>query len=156
MKRGPKNGPSKWGKVDPVRVVKKMGELGATNQQMATALGISVPTLIAWQKKSPQLFNTIKLAKEEADQRVERGLFARATGFNHVAVKIMVVEGKVRKVKYIEQYPPDTTACIFWLKNRKPGQWVDPSRHEFSAVMTAPDGASVKFSVGATADELPE
>src|SRR3546814_4832909 len=24
----------------------------------------------------------------------------------------------VEQVPYIERYPPDTTACIFWLKNR--------------------------------------
>jgi len=22
-----------------------------------------------------------------------------------------------------KHYPPDTTACIFWLKNRKPREW---------------------------------
>jgi len=26
---------------------------------------------------------------------------------------------------YIEHVPPDTTAAIFWLKNRKPAQWRD-------------------------------
>ena len=27
--------------------------------------------------------------------------------------------------KYIEQVPPDTTAAIFWLKNRDPQHWRD-------------------------------
>jgi hypothetical protein len=29
---------------------------------------------------------------------------------------------------YTERYPPDTTAAIFWLKNRRPDLWRD--RHE--------------------------
>lgn len=24
-----------------------------------------------------------------------------------------------------KHYPPDTTACIFWLKNQKPKEWHD-------------------------------
>jgi hypothetical protein len=26
---------------------------------------------------------------------------------------------------YVEHVPPDTTAAIFWLKNRNPAQWRD-------------------------------
>ena len=29
------------------------------------------------------------------------------------------------KVPYTEHVPPDTTAMIFWLKNRRPEQWRD-------------------------------
>jgi hypothetical protein len=33
------------------------------------------------------------------------------------------VRGKVIRVQTIEHHPPDTTACIFWLKNRQPEKW---------------------------------
>jgi hypothetical protein len=29
-----------------------------------------------------------------------------------------------------KHYPPDVTACIFWLKNRQPEKWRDVHRHE--------------------------
>jgi hypothetical protein len=28
----------------------------------------------------------------------------------------------------LEHVPPDVTACIFWLKNRKPADWRDAQR----------------------------
>jgi hypothetical protein len=34
-------------------------------------------------------------------------------------------DSKVIRVEIVEHYPPDTTACIFWLKNRQPGRWRD-------------------------------
>ena len=39
-------------------------------------------------------------------------------------------------VDYVEHYPPDTTACIFWLKNRQPALWRDKVQQELSG----PDG----------------
>jgi hypothetical protein len=33
--------------------------------------------------------------------------------------------GKVTRVPYVEHVPPDVTACIFWLENRKPNEWRD-------------------------------
>ena len=35
-------------------------------------------------------------------------------------------------VPYTERYPPDTTAAIFWLKNRRPDLWRDKHRIEHS------------------------
>lgn len=33
-------------------------------------------------------------------------------------------------MEYIEHYPPDTTAAIFWLKNRQPAKWRDKKEVE--------------------------
>ena len=59
---------------------------------------------------------------EEERRCVERSLYHRANGYSYDAVKIFCSkDGKVTKVPYREHVPPDVTACIFWLKNRKPG-----------------------------------
>jgi hypothetical protein len=34
--------------------------------------------------------------------------------------------------KYREKMAPDTTACIFWLKNRRKDEWRDKLDHEHS------------------------
>ena len=39
--------------------------------------------------------------------------------------KIFQYEGQEFRVPYREKMPPDTTACIFWLKNRKKAEWRD-------------------------------
>jgi hypothetical protein len=40
-------------------------------------------------------------------------------------VKINQYEGKAVITPYVEHVPPDTTAAIFWLKNRRPQAWRD-------------------------------
>ena len=44
----------------------------------------------------------------------------------------LATEGRITdKVEYIEHYPPDTTAAIFWLKNRQPVlKWRDKKEVE--------------------------
>ena len=57
---------------------------------------------------------------------IERSLYARATGYSYDAVKIFhTKDSKVIKVPYTEHVPPDVTAQIFWLKNRRPDRWRD-------------------------------
>ena len=61
-----------------------------------------------------------------ADDRVERSLYARATGYSYDAVKIFhTKDGKIIKVPYTEHVPPDVGAICFWLKNRRPDRWRD-------------------------------
>lgn len=52
-------------------------------------------------------------------------LFQRAVGYSHPAVKFFFDKdaGRVVSQKYTEHYPPDTGACVMWLKNRQPKHW---------------------------------
>jgi hypothetical protein len=47
-------------------------------------------------------------------------------------VKIFMPAGRAEPVyaEYIEHVPPDTTAAIFWLKNRDPQHWRDTQQLE--------------------------
>jgi hypothetical protein len=55
----------------------------------------------------------------------------RAVGYEFDAVKIFCDKnGQVTKVPYREHVPPDVTACILWLKNRKPSEWRDVQQME--------------------------
>ena len=65
-----------------------------------------------------------------ADERVERSLYRRAVGYTYDAIKIMQNKGVVVTHKYKEHVPPDTTAAIFWLKNRRGEAWKDVRKHE--------------------------
>jgi hypothetical protein len=58
---------------------------------------------------------------------VERSLYERANGYTYDAVKIFMPAGAKKPVyaPYREHVPPDTTAAIFWLKNRDPAHWRD-------------------------------
>jgi hypothetical protein len=102
-----------------------MAKLGKTDKEMVAAMGIDESTLTHWKKERPDFFTSLKDAKALADDQVERSLFERALGYSHPAVKINQFEGDPVITPYIEHYPPEVTACIFWLKNRRPDKWRD-------------------------------
>ena len=66
-----------------------------------------------------------------ADSKVERALYGRAVGVEYKEKKIVIEmdkdgNQKPARIETAERYlPPDVTACIFWLKNRRRDQWAD-------------------------------
>lgn len=106
-------------------------ENGATDVEVADALEISVATLYRWKNRHPQFCEALKNGKAVADERVERSLYHKALGYTFDAVKIFQYEGQPVVVPYREHVPPDTTAAIFWLKNRRPEQWRDKTEVHF-------------------------
>jgi hypothetical protein len=83
----------------------------------------------------PAFGEALKLGKKESDERVERSLYQKAIGYSYDAVKIFLPYGSTTPIYApdIEHVPPDTTACIFWLKNRQPDQWRDAWQLEHSS-----------------------
>lgn len=73
-----------------------------------------------------------------ADERVERSLYQRAIGYEQSAVKIFMPANAAAPVyaKYREIISPDTTAAIFWLKNRRPDLWRDKQELEHRGSLT--------------------
>lgn len=110
-------------KDEYARQAKILCELGATDQQLADAFGVSTVTINAWKAEFPEFLNSLKVGKEPADDMVERSLFQRALGYSHPEDDIRVIDGQIVITPTIKHYPPDTTACIFWLKNRRPEQY---------------------------------
>jgi hypothetical protein len=111
---------------------RKLCEGGATDIEVADALEISAATLYRWKAKHPEFCEALKAGKTVADERVERSLYAKATGYSFDAVKIFMPAGAKEPVyaPYREHVAPDTTAAIFWLKNRRPDLWRDKHDHE--------------------------
>lgn len=120
----------------------KLCRLGATDKELADFFGIGEATLNRWKKDHQVFRESIKSGKEMADAEVADKLFKRATGYSHDAVKIVAdaKTGAQHIVPYTEHYAPDTTAAIFWLKNRRPDLWRDVNRHE----LTGKDGGPVE------------
>ena len=119
-------------KPEYVEQAKKLAELGATDRELAEFFYVSESTLYLWKHTQPEFSEALKLGKEASDARVVQSLYRRAIGYSHDAVKIMTVDGSVQEVPYVEHYPPDTTAGIFWLKNRDPERWRDKRELEVS------------------------
>lgn len=106
--------------------------LGATNPDLARAFGVSDVTIDNWLVAHEAFLGAVKAGREEADAKVASRLFSRACGYEHKAVKIFAdaKTGSEHVVEYVERYPPDTAAAIFWLKNRRPELWRE--KHEIA------------------------
>ena len=116
-----------------VEQAKELCANGATNYDLADEFGVSVQTVRAWRAKDPDFLAAIKVNKDLADELVERSLYERATGYSHNAVKIFLgKDGKIVEAQFTEHVPPDPTAMIFWLKNRKPREWRDKTEVELT------------------------
>lgn len=129
----PRGRPSKFDQG----LIDKMVELatkGATDDQIAEALGVASSTFRLWKGKVGGLSAAIKKAKNISDELVEASLYRRATGYSHPAVKAFLDKesGTILTTEYTEYYAPDTLACIFWLKNRQPDKWREKRVHEHS------------------------
>ena len=104
----------------------KLCLLGATDKELAEFFSVSEQTLNKWKKDYPEFLESLKKGKSIADANVASRLYNRAIGYNCKATKFAASEGKIADSKeYTEHYPPDTTAAIFWLKNRQPEKWRD-------------------------------
>ena len=120
---------------------------GLIDEQIAEKCGITRSTLSEWKKKYPDISNALKKGKEIVDREVENALLKKAKGYNVEIKKTF----KVRKIDYdssgkkIREYeelqagydevhvPADTTAQIFWLKNRRPDRWRDRQEEQRSS-----------------------
>jgi hypothetical protein len=60
-----------------------------------------------------------------ADSKVASGLYARATGFQRTVKRTALYRGEPKDFETNVYFPPDTQACIFWLRNRRRQTWRD-------------------------------
>lgn len=102
---------------------RKLCALGATDAELADFFEVAVSTLNLWKVEHPAFSESLKVGKAPADERVKMSLFHRATGYSHPEDDIRVIENQIVITPTIKHYPPDTTACIFWLKNRLPEEF---------------------------------
>lgn len=125
-----------WLTADGLTLLKGWARKGLTDEQIAHNCGIKRQTLYDWKKKYPDISDTLKKNKEIVDYEVENALLKKCFGYNvpvlkHVKVKRAEYANGVKVAEYEElqevrdeiHIPADTTAQIFWLKNRQSKDW---------------------------------
>ena len=120
--------------------------LGATDEILAKFFEVSIQTIHNWKHEHEEFLDSLKKGKEIADMTIASRLFERAKGVmikRQQAFKVKSTEyskdGKklmdyedIKVVDVMQEEPPDTTAIIFWLKNRAPQQWRDKVENKLS------------------------
>ena len=139
---------SKWEThvKDKLILVEGWARDGLTNEQIAEKLGIGKTTFYKYLEEHVELSELLKRGKEVVDTEVENALLQKALGgkeklLKPVKLKQVIYSDAGKKLKEFEEIvmveeevliTPDTTAQIFWLKNRKPGVWRDKTAVEHS------------------------
>jgi len=116
---------------------------GLTDEQIANNMGINVATLYRWKDQYCEICESLKRGKDVVDMEVENALLKRALGYTFTETtsesrynretgkyEMCVVKSVTKEVQ------PDTTAQIFWLKNRRPDIWRDRQDLNVSAQIT--------------------
>lgn len=127
--------------------VEKLCKLGATDAELADFFEVTETTVNNWKITHPEFFESIKKGKIIADANVAQRLYQRATGYEYSEVTFEKIDNKVnlevtpdamittdayRKKIVTKELAPDTTAAIFWLKNRQPAKWRDKTEQDIS------------------------
>lgn len=100
---------------------------GLTDKEIATQCGVAPSTFNEWKKKFPELSESLKEGKDVPDRKVENALYNSAIGYYYFEEQVTNT-GEVVEVRRYSK--PNTTAQIFWLKNRKPDGWRDKQEVE--------------------------
>lgn len=122
----PAGRPSAYSK-EFAKQAEKLAALGATDMEVADFFEVDVRTIYRWKHGHPEFCQALNVGKDKADERVINSLYQKAVGYEQDEVKIFMPAGAEAPVyaPYRAKIAPDTTAAIFWLKNRKPTDWRD-------------------------------
>jgi hypothetical protein len=146
----PRRGVQSSFRKEYIRQAKILSDTGFTEIQVANFFNVNEITILDWKAKYPDFARALKLGKELPDDEIERSLYHRAKGYERTVIKPFMPSGAKEPIyaEFKEQVPPDTTACIFWLKNRRKEEWRD--RQE----LTGADGAPLVASTSDVAMAL--
>lgn len=128
---------------------------GKTVAEIAKEIGVARSTLNKWISENKELADAINEGRDIADAKVERSLYKRATGYTYKEKKVVQTvdkdgNQKPARVEITEKVvPPDVTAQIFWLKNRKPSKYRD--RQDIAV-----EDTNIKFNIVPASEKEPE
>lgn len=120
-----------WLEPDGLLQLEAWARDGLTDEQLAKKMEISTATLYNYKRDYLEILEALKRGKDIVDVEVENALLKRAKGYKYNEITQELTKNEdgemelaVTKV-VTKEVIPDTTAQIFWLKNRRPDMWRD-------------------------------
>lgn len=115
-----------WLTEDGLTLLEGWARDGLTDEQISHNMGIAAGTLYDWKKRFSKISEALKKGKEVVDIQVENALLKRALGYDYQEERVERSDKDgVKVIQTLKHIPPDTTAQIFWLKNRRSDRWRD-------------------------------
>ena len=97
--------------------------LGATNEELAQFFEVSHRTIDNWIATHGAFGKSVRDGRLHADAGIASRLHERAMGYVQVIERRELCRGEEKVITTTVHYPPDTNACMFWLRNRQPTKW---------------------------------
>lgn len=121
---------AEWLTADGLLRIEGWARDGLTEAQIAHNMGVHISTVCDWKSRFSEFSEALKRGKAPVDIEVENALLKRAKGYKYIETVTEIYKDadgvERRHIRNIEkEVPPDSTAIIYWLKNRKPQQWRD-------------------------------
>ena len=109
-------------------LARKFCMLGAINKDLAGLFEVARRTIDNWITNIPEFAESVRQGRDVADAAVVEKLHSRAVGYSYEAKKVFLYRGEPVTVNYTVRYPPETTACMFWLRNRCRRHWLEKAQ----------------------------
>jgi transcriptional regulator with XRE-family HTH domain len=114
----------RWRTPEGLTLLEGWARDGLTDEELARKIGVNRATFYDWKNRFSDISNAIKKGKEVIDYEVEQALLKRALGYTYTETRREIdANGRKKVIVTEKKVEPDTTAQIFWLKNRKPEKW---------------------------------
>lgn len=114
--------PTKY-KEEFCKQAEKLCLKGFIDDEIADFFEVDVATINRWKLKHPSFCASLKKGKRYSDAKVVDALYNRALGYEFKEVKEEDGDQGKKTTVTTKQMAGDTTAQIFWLKNRDPENW---------------------------------
>lgn len=130
----PDQAPGKPGR--PTKYTKHMAQRAAlcarrgfTHPEICQVLEITRDTFWRWRLKYPGFEKALTIPTEQANERVVRSLYERATGHTRLTEQVVMEKNgdtsEARTIQVMITEAPETAAMSLWLRNRLPKEWRD-------------------------------
>lgn len=148
-----------WITADGLLRIESWARDGLTDKQIAEEkIGVSERTFTRWKCDHPSIMSALKKGKAPVDTKVENTLLESALGYYKTIREPIKVKTKKQlagkgtleeeHIEYVERevyYPPNVTAQIFWLKNRRPDKWRDKNDQDVNMTVSNEPVITINF-----------
>lgn len=129
-------------------------DLNVTDKQLAKLFSVTKQTIVNWKEKHKDFAEALATGKEEADAKVVKSLYDRATGYTYTEKSVVTFPDGTQQVTVHEKHaPPDVGAQVKWLYNRQPKRW-RPQPLDTQDDETPPPMRIITYAVGDMSDGL--
>lgn len=152
--------PTKYNEEFHARWARSLARRGLTIAQIAKEMGVAKATLYNWMDSYQEFLDAVNEGRSYADSVIEDSLYSLARGVTVKETRRKIVyddngQPVPQVVDVVEkEMPPSASACIFWLKNRKPDSWRD--KREIDMSETIADVKNVMTAIRTTAEQSDE